>query len=108
MSDDIIGSIFIIGSVISDVIANIFLKKSNGFKQKIYGIIAIGFVCLAFLCLAKALIFMDLSIAYSLFGALGLLLTTFIDKLFFNLKITPLGILGIFTMIFGIMLIKIF
>lgn len=106
MSDTTIGTLLIIGSVGFDVLANVFLKKSQGFKYKIHGVLAIAFVGLAFLCLATAISVMDLSIAYSLFGAFGLLFTTLIDKLFFGLKLKPLGVLGIFTMIFGIVLIK--
>lgn len=106
MTDSMLGTIFIIGSVCSDVLANILLKKSQGFKYKLYGFLAICFVGIAFLFLAKAITVMDLSIAYSLFGAFGLLLTTFVDKTFFNLKITPLGIVGIIMMISGIVLIK--
>lgn len=106
MSDTTLGTLLIIGSVCFDVLANVFLKKSQGFKYKLQGILAIAFVGLAFLCLASAISVMDLSIAYSLFGAFGLLFTTLIDKLFFGLKLKPLGILGIFTMIFGIVLIK--
>lgn len=49
---------------------------------------------------------MDLSIAYALFGAFGLLLTTIIDKFFFGLHIKPLGAIGLITMITGIVLIK--
>ena len=106
MTDGILGTILIICSVCFDVLANIFLKKSHGFKRKLYGIAAIGCVGIAFLFLAKAITVMDLSIAYSLFGAFGLLLTTFVDKTFFHL-ITPLGVAGIMTMISGIILIKI-
>lgn len=106
MSDGMIGTLLIISSVFFDVLANIFLKKSHGFKYKIYGILAISFVGMAFICLAIAITLMDLSIAYSLFGAFGLLLTTVIDKLFFGLQIKPLGVVGIFTMILGIILIK--
>ena len=32
MSDALLGTIFILGGVLSDVTANIFLKKSVGFK----------------------------------------------------------------------------
>ena len=52
---------------------------------------AISLVGFAFLCLAYAISIMDLSIAYALFGACGLLLTTIIDKLFFGLRIKPFG-----------------
>ena len=104
MSDGTIGTLLIISSVFFDVFANICLKKSQGFKYKLYGFLAISLVGFAFLCLAYAI--MDLSIAYALFGACGLLLTTIIDKLFFGLRIKPLGIIGLMTMITGIVLIK--
>lgn len=106
LSTSTLGTLLIICAVISDVIANIFLKKSQGFKQKIYGLIAISLVGIAFLFLASAIKLMDLSIAYSLFGAFGLLITTTIDKLFFGLTIRPIGILGLFIMIGGIILVK--
>ena len=79
MSDGTIGTLLIIGSVFFDVLANICLKKSQGFKYKLYGFLAISLVGFAFLCLAYAISIMDLSIAYALFGACGLLLTTIID-----------------------------
>lgn len=106
MSDGTIGTLLIIGSVFFDVLANICLKKSQGFKYKLYGFLAISLVGFSFLCLAYAISIMDLSIAYALFGACGLLLTTIIDKLFFGLRIKPLGIIGLMTMITGIVLIK--
>ena len=49
---------------------------------------------------------MDLSIAYAMFGALGLILTTTVDARFFGLRIRPLGICGVATMIAGVVLIK--
>ena len=106
LSDATIGTLLIIGSVLCDVLSNIYLKKSQGFKHKLYGIIAITFVGLAFLCLAMAISVMDLSIAYALFGAFGLLLTTIIDRIFFGLHIKPLGFLGLGIMILGIVMIK--
>lgn len=101
-----IGVIYIILAVISDVIANIYLKKSNGFSNKKYGIASLALISVAFMFMAQALITLDLSIAYAILGALGILLTTFIDKKFFGLKITPLGFLGIATMISGIVILK--
>lgn len=59
-----------------------------------------------FLFLAQPLLTLDLSIAYATWGALGILATTFVDKLFFGLKIKPLGAFGILTMIGGIVMLK--
>lgn len=56
--------------------------------------------------MAQALVTLDLSIAYAVWGALGILLTTCVDKAFFGLRIKPLGFVGIATMISGIVLLK--
>lgn len=100
------GTLLILAAVVSDVIANIYVKKSNGFSKKLYAALALTLVGLAFFFLSKAILYMDLSVAYASFGALGIILTTFIDKTFFKLKITSVGVIGIILMIFGIVLIK--
>lgn len=106
MTLNLLGILLLIGAVGLDLGANICLKKSNGFTQKIYGIAALALVSLSFLCLAHLIRIMDLSIAYAMFGALGLILTTTVDARFFGLRIRPLGICGVATMIAGVVLIK--
>lgn len=100
------GLFYIILAVIADVIANVCLKKSNGFANKKYGFASLALIGVAFLLMAQALVTLDLSIAYATWGALGILATTFVDKLFFGLKIKPLGAFGILTMIGGIVMLK--
>ncbi len=102
----ITGFIYIIIAVTLDILANMCLKKSNGFAVKKYGYGALALVGAAFMFMAQALKTLDLSIAYALWGTIGILGTTFIDKLFFGLKIKPLGLFGIATMIGGIVLLK--
>lgn len=106
MALNLLGILLLIGAVGLDLGANICLKKSNGFTQKIYGIAALALVSLSFLCLAHLIRIMDLSIAYAMFGTLGLILTTTVDARFFGLRIHPLGICGVATMIAGVVLIK--
>ena len=102
------GLFYIILAVIADVIANVCLKnkKSNGFASKKYGFASLALIGVAFLLMAQALVTLDLSIAYAVWGALGILLTTCVDKAFFGLRIKPLGFVGIATMISGIVLLK--
>ena len=95
----ITGLFYIILAVIADVIANVCLKKSNGFAS-------LALIGVAFLLMAQALVTLDLSIAYAVWGALGILLTTCVYKAFFGLRIKPLGFVGIATMISGIVLLK--
>lgn len=98
--------IYLLLAVATDVIANIFLKKSNGFHNKTYGFASLALIGVAFLLMAQALVTLDLSIAYAVWGALGILLTTCVDKAFFGLRIKPLGFAGIAIMISGIVLLK--
>lgn len=106
MSTSLTGFLFIIGAVITDVLANICLKKSNGFQKKLYGITALFLVAAAFYFLSLALQNMELSIAYASFGALGIVLTTLADKALFRLRLRRPAIIGILLMLIGIIMIK--
>ncbi len=89
-----------------DILSNILLKKSAGFKFKLWGGSAIFCVLCAFLFLAQAVRTMDLSVAYVLWGAAGILLTTFIDVIFYHIKLRESGVIGLLCMITGIILIQ--
>ena len=87
-----------------DIVANIFLAKSDGFKKLAYGISAVVLVALAFTCLAYAVRGMDLAVAYAMWGALGILGTSLGGWLLFSHKIKPAGWLGIAVLVGGITL----
>lgn len=87
-----------------DIVANLFLAKSEGFKRLGYGLSAIFLVALAFTCLAFAVRKMDLAVAYAMWGALGILGTSLGGWLLFNQKIKLTGWLGICVLIGGITL----
>ncbi|SEJ96924.1 spermidine export protein MdtI [Propionispira arboris] len=98
--------LFLSLSILLDVAANIFLKKSNGFRQKLWGLAAIVSILLAFIAFSQVIKTMDLSIAYAFWGAAGLILTTFVDMTFYGLRLKNSAIAGIACMITGIVLIK--
>ena len=49
------GFLFLIGSILCDVVANICLKKSQGFKYKLWGAGAVLLIIIAFIALAQAI-----------------------------------------------------
>lgn len=100
------GIIFLSISIFLDVIANIFLKKSDGFKNKSWGLGAVALIILAFIMLSQAVKTMDLSVAYALWGATGLILTTGLDVAFYGVRLRGVGVAGILCMVTGIVLIK--
>ena len=55
-------SLIIIAATL-DIIANLLMEKSKGFKRKRFGVPALVLVCIAFTLLAKVTQFMDLAVS---------------------------------------------
>lgn len=56
-------------AIVLEIIANVFLKFSDGFRRKIYGILSLAAVLGAFSALSQAVKGIDLSVAYALWAA---------------------------------------
>ena len=93
-------------SALIDVVANLLLKKSDGFKYKIYGISAILLVIVAFVLLSFTLKYVELSIAYSTWGAVGIIGTTLGGYIFYKEKLNYVGILGVVIIVFAVILLN--
>lgn len=96
----------IIASGLVDVVANLLLKKSNGFENKIFGFCAVALVIVAFIMLSFTLEHIPLSIAYSFWGAVGVLGTCIGGWILYKEKLNYIGIIGIIIVIFSIFLLK--
>lgn len=59
------------GSIVLEIVANIFLKFSDGFRRKLYGVLSLVAVLAAFSALSQAVEGIDLSVAYAIWGASG-------------------------------------
>ena len=93
-------------SALIDVVANLLLKKSDGFKYKIYGISAILLVIVAFVLLSFTLKYVELSIAYSTWGAVGIIGTTLGGYIFYKEKLNYVGILGVVIIVVAVILLN--
>lgn len=56
-------------AIVLEIIANVFLKFSDGFRRKAYGLLSIAAVLGAFSALSQAVKGIDLSVAYALWAA---------------------------------------
>lgn len=99
---------FIVGSAILDLIANTCLVLSQGFSRLGYGLAALLCVSLAFWFLSFAIRKIDLSVAYALWGAFGILGTSLIGWLKFGQKINSQGWLGIGLLLLGVVILNVF
>lgn len=86
---------YVVLAALIDIAANMALTRSNGFKRKLWGALAILLVLSAFTLLAQAVKEIDLAIAYASWGAIGILGTAIGGALLFKQRLKPIGWVGI-------------
>lgn len=102
------GYLLLAGAIGCELFATISLKMSNGFSNLIPTICCIIGYVLSFACLGKALLTINLSIAYATWSALGIVLATILAALLFGDTVTPLGIFGMVLIIVGVVVLNLF
>ncbi len=85
-----------------DIIANLMLARSQGFKKISYGIFSLICVGLAFSVLAYATLGIDLSVAYAMWGGFGILGTSLGGWLLLGQRLNSSAWMGIIILISGI------
>ena len=93
-------------AIVLEIIANIFLKFSDGFRRKFYGVLSITAVLAAFSSLSQAVKGIDLSVAYALWGAFGIIATLAAGWILFGQRLNNKGWIGLGLLIVGMVLIK--
>ncbi|WP_257874519.1 SMR family transporter [Helicobacter sp. 11S03491-1] len=100
--------VFIVFAAFLDVIANLMLKKSEGFSHKFLGIGSIILVLCAFISLSIALKEVSLSIAYCVWGTIGIIGTVFGGYLFFGERLKLIGWVGVIFVVVSVVLLSAF
>lgn len=89
-----------------DVVSNVFLKYSNGFRNRLMGGLSVLSIMVAFIALSQALRGFELSVAYALWGAFGLGATVIAGCVLFGDRITPRGYAGFAVLLVGVGMLK--
>ena len=97
---------YVVISAILDVIANLFLKKSNAFTHKGYTIGCILMVWAAFSVWIFAVEDMPLSVAYSTWGAVGIVGTSIGGYVFFKERLGIIGYIGMAMVVCAVVLLN--
>lgn len=99
--------LYVVCAAILDIIANLTLNKSDGFRKFWWGILSVLLVWGAFYLLALSVEGgMKLAIAYTLWGSIGILGTTIGGWYFFNQRLKPIGWIGILIIIAAVITLK--
>lgn len=93
-------------AIVLDVAANILLKYSNGFEKKTPAIFAILCVFASFTALSFAIEGIHLSVAYGVWGGVGLISTTLLSIFLFGERLKATGWFGMALIMFGVTLVR--
>ncbi len=99
--------LLVLAAALLDIIANLLLAKSNGFKRKFVGFTALFFVAVAFWFLSIAVKELDLAVAYALWGCFGILGTSLSGWALLGQRMHKSAFLGIALLMCGIVLLRI-
>lgn len=93
-------------AIVLEIIANVFLKFSDGFRRKAYGLLSIAAVLGAFSALSQAVKGIDLSVAYALWGGFGIAATLAAGWIMFGQRLNNIGWIGLVLLLAGMIMIK--
>jgi spermidine export protein MdtI len=99
-------SFYLTIAIVLEVIANVLMKLSNGFKYKIFAFGAIACVLTAFTALSFAIRGIPLTVAYGIWGGVGLIATTLLSMKMFGARLRLSAWVGIVLVIIGMLLMK--
>ncbi|MCU2621850.1 multidrug/spermidine efflux SMR transporter subunit MdtI [Enterobacter hormaechei subsp. hoffmannii] len=93
-------------AIVLEIITNVFLKFSDGFRRKAYGLLSIAAVLGAFSALSQAVKGIDLSVAYALWGGFGIAATLAAGWIMFGQRLNHKGWIGLVLLLAGMIMIK--
>ena len=96
----------VIIAALLDILANLMLAKSEGFRRRFMGFASLLMVGLALYALSIAVRDMDLAVAYAMWGGFGILGTSIGGWLLLGQRLKPCAWLGLVLLIGGMTVLK--
>lgn len=93
-------------AIVLEIVANVFLKFSDGFRRKIFGLLSPAAVLAAFSALSQAVKGIDLSVAYALWGGFGIAATLAAGWILFGQRLNRKGWIGTVLLLAGMIMVK--
>ena len=100
--------LFLMGAILFEVVGTAVLNVSEGFTRSIPAVSCLACYAVSFICLSRALLHIDLGIAYATWCSVGMTLTAIISVVVFGQKITPLGIVSIALIMIGCVMLNLY
>lgn len=93
-------------AIVLEIAANVWMKQSHGFTYKRPAVAAIVCALAAFTALSYAIAGIQLSVAYGIWGGVGLVATTVLGMTLFGERLRRSGWVGLGLIMVGVGLLK--
>ena len=100
------GYLLLAGAIGCEIVATTCLKCSEGFTQFGWSLLTVVFYIACYVCLSRALLTVDLSVAYATWCAVGIVATTVIAVLAFGEQLNTASVIGIILCVAGVVLLN--
>lgn len=90
-----ISYVFLGTAIVLELIATTLLKQTEGFTRICPTLACIALYICCFFCLSRALLKLNLGIAYALWCGVGIIVTAVISALLYKQMVSPMGVVGI-------------
>ena len=95
-------------AIVFEIIATTLLKASEGFSKLIPAAGCVVFYILCFYSFSKALLKIDLGVAYATWCAGGIVATTVIAAVVFGQKLNPVGVIAVVMIVVGCVILNLY
>lgn len=94
-------------AVVLEVVANFFLKRSDGMKYKLPGVTGIMCILASFSALSQVIKGIDMATAYGIWGGCGVILTAAIGWIVFGQRFDKKVAAGLMLITTGMVIMKV-
>ena len=95
-------------AIAAELVATTLLEYSAGFTKIAPTACSLALYAFSFFCLSRALLSIDLGIAYATWSAVGMVITSIIGLLLFRQQISMAGVFGLALIIVGVIILNLF
>lgn len=100
------GYLLLAAAIGSEIVATTCLKYSQGFTHAAWSAATVVFYVACYWCLSRALLTVDLSVAYATWCAVGIVATTLIAVVLFGEQMTPVSVIGMILCVVGVIMLN--
>lgn len=100
--------VYLIAAIVLEVAGSCLLNMSEGFTKLVPAVSSLALYGACFYCFSKALLQIDLGIAYATWCSVGMILTAVISVVVFGSKISPAGIASLIVIIAGCIMLNLY